>query len=164
MRNLKLFENLLAIIVLSSPITISAVAAASAGHDHDHAATPATLTLDAGKKWMTDTPLRQAMTNIRNAVSDAVPAIHADKYSASEYETLAKKIDSEIGYIVRNCQLKPAADAQLHLVLARILEGIAAMEGKTEDVTRQSGAVSVMRALKDYNIYFDHPGWIPVKH
>ena len=165
MLNIKLSAYLLTIVGLSlGVIAIPAIATAPAEHSHGHTGAPTALTLDAGKKWATDTPLRQAMTNVRNAVSESLPAIHSGKFSAAEYDALATKVNGEVNYMVGNCKLQPAADAQLHLVIARMLEGVAAMEGKTSDTKRQQGVVNVIGALNDYSIYFDHPGWLPVKH
>jgi len=151
-----------ALVLLACGFVAEPTVAASSAHDH--AAAPVKLQLDAGKKWTTDTPLRQAMTNIRNAVDESLPAIHAGKFSAAEYDALAAKVSGEVSYMVGNCKLQPAADAQLHLIIAHMLEGVAAMEGKQGDDGRQRGAVDVVGALNDYNMYFDHPGWVPVKH
>jgi hypothetical protein len=63
---------------------------------------------------------------------------------------------------VSQCKLKPDADAQLHLVVAELLQGADAMHGKTDKVTRQAGAVKVLGALETYAAYFDHPNWQPI--
>lgn len=60
--------------------------------------------------------------------------------------------------------LEPKADAQLHLIIADIGEGIEAMEGKAKKVKRQAGAIKVVGALEKYGSFFDHPGWQPIKH
>ena len=65
---------------------------------------------------------------------------------------------------VSTCKLEPKADAQLHLVIADILQGVEAMEGKAKKMKRQAGALKVAGALEKYNSYFDHPGWQPLKH
>ncbi|MBA3902627.1 MAG: hypothetical protein C0522_02975 [Rhodocyclaceae bacterium] len=141
-------------------------AAEKAGHkyEHDHGAAPAKLTLNDGKKWLTDEPLRQAMKNIRNAMDASLHDIHEGKLSSAKYSALAKKVNDEVGYMVSNCKLEPKADAQLHLVIADLLEGVEAMEGKAGKVRRQSGAAKVLGALEKYGSHFDHQGWQPVKH
>jgi hypothetical protein len=117
-------------------------------HDHDHAAGGATLVLNQGKKWPTDAPLRQGMENIRAALG-----------SGMKYRALANKVNAEVAGIVQNCKLEPEADAQLHLVIADILAGVEAMEGKVAGETRRAGAEKVAKALNAYGEHFDHAGW-----
>ena len=133
-------------------------------HEHDHGAAPARLELNNGKKWETDAPLRKGMESIRGSMDAALHDIHENKLSAAKYGELAKKVNGEVNGIVASCKLDPKADAQLHLVIADILEGVEAMEGKAKKVKRQAGAVKVIGALEKYGAYFDHPGWQPLKH
>lgn len=137
---------------------------AADAHKHDHGAAPAKLELNNGKKWETDAPLRKGMESIRAAMDGALHEIHENKLSAAKYGELAKKVNGEVNGIVANCKLDPKADAQLHLVIADILEGVEAMEGKAKKVKRQAGAVKVLSALDKYGTYFDHPGLQPIKH
>ena len=133
-------------------------------HKHDHGAAPAKPELNNGKKWETDAPLRQGMENIRKHMDASLHDIHEGKLSVAKYGELAKKVNGEVGGIVANCKLEPKADAQLHLVIADIGEGIEAMEGKAKKVKRQAGAIKVVGALEKYGSFFDHPGWQPIKH
>ena len=130
-----------------------------AAHDHGHAAGEAKLVLNQGKKWPTDAPLRQGMDTIRAAVAKNVHAIHANKATAKQYEALATKVTAEVAGIVQNCKLPPEADAQLHLVVAELLGGAEAMQGKDKDATPRAGAERVAKALNLYGQYFEHPGW-----
>ncbi len=61
--------------------------------------------------------------------------------------------------MVQNCKLDQKTDAMLHLVLADILSGVEAMQGKERQVARSDGARKVAAALENYGQYFDHPGW-----
>jgi hypothetical protein len=131
---------------------------------HQHAAGEATkLTLDHGKKWATDEPLRKGMTEIRNAVAADEEAIHAGKMSAARYDALAKKIDGQLADVVQNCKLPPEADAQLHLVLAEVIQGQEAIKGQNQKLDRRAGVAKVIDALDAYNKHFDHPGWRGLK-
>ena len=132
--------------------------AAGDAHPHD-AAGEAKLVLNQGKKWQTDAPLRQGMTNIRGAVAKDVKAIHAGKATPKQYEALAQKVTTEVAGIVQNCKLEPEADAQLHIVIAELMAGVEAMEGKAQGETRQAGAERVAKALNAYGEHFDHAGW-----
>lgn len=137
---------------------------AAAGHDHAHHGGAAKLTLDHGKKWAIDEPLRKAMRNIREAIAASLDGIHGGGFSDAEYGGLAKKINGEVEYLVSNCKLGPEADAQLHLIIADILAGVEAMEGKRKKSKRMDGAVKVIGALEKYPAYFDDPGWKPLNH
>ncbi len=119
-----------------------------AAHEHGHAADEAKLVLNQGKKWPTDAPLRQGMENIRAALGGGM-----------KYGALAKKVNAEVAGIVQNCKLEPEADAQLHIVIADILAGVEAMEGKVQGEARRAGAEKVARALDAYGEHFDHAGW-----
>lgn len=130
---------------------------------HQHAAGAVKLTLDNGKKWATDEPLRQGMDHIRTAMQASLHQIHNDKLSPAKYNDLANKVSTEVGGIVAQCKLEPKADAQLHLVVADLLEGVETMQGKTKTVKRQAGAVKVLAALGNYGNHFDHPNWQPIK-
>jgi hypothetical protein len=62
-------------------------------------------------------------------------------WAYNPYNALAAKLNTEVGGIVAQCKLEPKADEQLHLVIADVLSGAEAMQGKTKKVTRRSGAV-----------------------
>jgi hypothetical protein len=141
-----------------------ATGVAAAEHDaHKHGADAAKLTLDNGKKWATDEPLRKGMTNIRTDMETFLHEIHTGKLSAAKYNDLASQVSTEVGGIVAQCKLEPKADAQLHFVIADLLNGVETMQGKTNKATRQAGAVKVLAALEKYGTHFDHPNWQPIK-
>lgn len=133
--------------------------AARGAHEHGHQAGEAKLVLNQGKKWQTDAPLRQGMENIRAAFAADVEAIDTNKQSPQKFEALAAKVNGEVAGIVQNCKLEPEADAQLHLVIAELMGGAEAMEGKEKGVSRRAGAERVAKALNAYGKHFDHAGW-----
>lgn len=128
-------------------------------HEHAHGAHEAKLVLDHGRKWPTDEPLREGMSAIRNAVAKDVKAIHANEAKPEQYRALAKKVEAEVAGIVQNCRLEPEADAQLHIVIAELLAGAEAMQGKEEGVKPRAGAERVAKALNAYGEHFAHEGW-----
>ncbi len=156
--------KLLTTLGLALGLAASGVAAQSAGHAHEHGALPTRLELDAGKKWPTDATLRQAMEAIRANMQAALPGIHEHRFSAQQYGALASKLGAEVVAIVANCKLDPKADAQLHLVISELIEGIEAMEGKSRKAKREAGAIKVVAALDQYGRYFDHEGWQALEH
>lgn len=150
---------LLLAVALSSPL--AALAAADA-HDHGKSA-PHKLELNAGKKWGTDDALRQAMSSIHASVTQTLPAAHAGKASAADYETFGRDVTAQITYMVENCKLDPKADAQLHIIVADIMNGVEAAQGKHGEKKRATGVVKVAQAANAYGKHFDHAGWQAIK-
>lgn len=149
--------------VVALGLTAAAVAATEKPV-HEHGAQPVKLTLDNGKKWATDEPLRKGMAGIRSAMEASLHDVHEGKLPVAGYNALAEKVGAQVGGIVAECKLEPKADAQLHLVIAQILEGVEAMQGKQRQVKRQAGAVKVVAALEQYGKYFDDANAQPIKH
>lgn len=133
-----------------------------AAEPHAHAGAAAVqLKLDNGKKWQTDDALRRGMSEIRTAMADSLTPIHRKKFTPKQYEALAARVQTQIDYVVGNCKLPEAADAQLHLVLERIIDGVAEMKAPSG---RDQGAVKIVQALDLYGKYFNHAGWKPLTH
>lgn len=132
--------------------------------EHAHDAVHGKLMLNDGQKWITDAPLQLAMNRISKAVGTKLPAIHEDRLDNTDYVALGKTIDDNVAYMVNNCQLPADSDAMLHLVLAEMVQGSEAMQGKKHDMKARAGAVKVVMALRDYGKYFDHPNWQPPTH
>lgn len=147
-------------VVLSLGAAGPSFAATSPAHDGHAAGTPE-LSLNQGRKWATDNALRQGMAAIRETMAQNLNAMHGDSYAPAQYAALAASLEGQVDGITRNCRLPPDADAQLHIVLASILEGI---EGLKSDSARLQGTVKVLRSLVIYGTYFDHPGWQPIGH
>lgn len=152
------------------PLVLSALAAFAmmvagntlAADPHPHAAgEPAQLVLDHGRKWATDEPLRSGMTTIRNALAARHEAIHEGTLTPVEYGALGSTVEAQVAAIVAQCKLEPAAAANLHLIVAELVAGADAMQGKSS-ATPAAGAARVVRALDQYATYFDHPGWTPL--
>ena len=137
--------------------------AQTATHDHS-AATPHKLTLNQGRKWATDEPLRAGMGRIRGLVEPQMGAAHAGKLTPVQYRELATQIETEVGGIVANCKLEPKADAMLHLVIADLGAGTDAMAGKDAKTRPALGLVKVAQAVNQYGSHFDHPGFKPIRN
>ena len=62
--------------------------------------------------------------------------------------------------------LLSAADAQLHIVVADLMAGAEAAQGKHGEDKRAEGVVKVAQASNAYGKYFSHSGWkaIPLSH
>ena len=137
--------------------------AQTATHEHS-AAEPHKLTLNQGRKWPTDEPLRAGMDRIRGMVEPQLAAAHAGHLAPAQYGALASRVETEVGGIVVNCKLEPKADAMLHLVLADVVAGTDAMAGKNRQLRPELGLVKVAKAVNDYGSHFDHPGFKPIRN
>ena len=149
---------LLLALALSSPLAVLAADA----HDHGKSA-PHKLELNAGKKWGTDPALRQAMSGIQKSLAQTLPAAHSGKATAAEYDAFGKDVSAQVAYMVENCKLDPKADAQLHLIVADIMNGVEAAQGKQGEKQRATGVVKVAQAANAYGKHFDHSGWQAIK-
>lgn len=118
-------------------------------HDHDHGGdAPAQLSLNNGKKWPTDGPLRAGMGRIRDA---------AGREAQLAPTELARRIDGEIAALVQNCKLDKETDAMLHLVLADLIAGAEIL--RERPLARREAMARITRGLQGYGTYFEHPGW-----
>jgi hypothetical protein len=129
--------------------------AQESGHDHSahHAAEAQHLKLNNGKKWETDANLRLGMERIRDALAAG------SKMSARQYMELAQNVNDQISFMAQNCRLDKQTDAMLHLVLADLVAGADAISASGDEHSMHHGAEKISNALKDYETYFNHPGW-----
>lgn len=153
--------NLSVILATSLALGGAGISAAIAADDHHHHGSIAELQLNQGQKWQTDAPLRKGMDAIRTDLAARLSEIHDNTLTPAQYNALAASLNGHVEYMVKNCQLPPDADAQLHLVLAEVLQGAHTMHSGHD---RQEGAVRVVRALDAYGEHFAHPGWAPLAH
>lgn len=143
--------------VLMAALTALPVAAVE-DHSQHQAPGHTQLSLDHGHKWATDKPLRDGMTHIRATMAGNLEQIHQDNLTAEQYHALGAAIQQQVSSIIAQCKLDPQADAMLHIVLADLLAGADAMQGKGT-MTPASGAHKVVEAMNAYGEYFNHPGW-----
>jgi hypothetical protein len=149
-------------LALAALLAVSASQATAADAHHDHG-DPGDLKveLDQGKKWQTDAALRRGMAATRDELAALLPRIHKNTLPTSEYAALAQRLQGHIQYVFDNCELPPAADAQLHAVLAQMLYGVETMRSGE---TPREGAVRTIRSLEAYAAHFDHAGWQALRH
>lgn len=126
-------------------------------HDHGHGK----LRLNDGKKWETDENLRKAMTVIRGDMATVLGPVHEGKFTATQYEELAKKVEAQLLFIVASCELPPASDAQFHILLADYFGAVAKLK---EAKGQKEGVVTMLRGLRAYGKHFQHPGWKDIEH
>lgn len=151
-----------AALLLSATLAFPLAGMAATTHDHG-SADPQKLQLNAGKKWDTDAPLRQAMTAVHKSVTQILPSAHAGKATTVDYDAFGSAINQQVAYMVENCKLPPEADAQLHIIVADLMAGAEAAQGKQGENKRAAGVVQVAKASNAYGKYFNHAGWKAVK-
>ena len=123
-------------------------------HQHNEAA--AALTLNDGRRWETDLPLRTGMQRIRDAVDQAFVAHANRRLSPAEAKALSATVQENVNYLIANCKLPPKADATLHVLITELLSGSAKL---VENPAAGEGLERMVQALRHYSEYFDHPGW-----
>jgi hypothetical protein len=152
----------LLVTALAAALALGAAGPTFAADPHQHAAgEPARLSLDHGKKWATDEPLRQNMGEIRAGIAAKAAGIHNGTLTPDEYKALGTLVETRVANIVAQCKLEPAADANLHLIVAELVAGADAMQGKSK-TKPGAGAVQVVRAVNQYGRYFNDPGFKPL--
>ena len=145
-------------------LLINPAFAVGTAHDHHHVGQSVTLQLNAGTKWQTDAPLRRSMAEIRPSVAANLHAIHEDRLPAESYRMLARTIEEAVATIIAQCKLPPAADAQLHLIVAELMAGAQLMSSTADSGEARSGAIRVVEALNNYAAYFDDPDFRSLEH
>ena len=153
-------SSLVAVTVLFTlvlaPSALAQVGDLHAHHTSDAPGLELELKLDDGQRWATDESLRLGMTGIRDAFGSKLPGFRAGALTPEDYAELADIVETQLSFMFNNCDLPPAADAQLH----RLLASIAGVSAALRDEGRGGeGMRSLHRALDAYGRYFDHPGW-----
>ena len=141
--------------VLLCAMAVSPVLPAVAQDHAAHHATPPAAAAVHGQRWASDAALRKGMAEIRAAVG-ALQHYQHGHIGPEQAATLATRVEAQVAYLVANCTLEPQADTALHAIIARLLQGTAALKADPTDL----GAVATLRqALQDYPRQFDDPGW-----
>jgi hypothetical protein len=137
------------------PAVVAALPAAAVSHGHAHGAS-ARSSLDAGRKWATDEPLRRQMSELRDALAYA----QKGPLPAAEYRGLGDVMEFRIARIVDECKLSPEADANLHVIVGEL---VGAADALREEGGQPHAAIHrATLALNAYGRHFEHPGWKPL--
>ena len=130
-------------------------------HDSHHNAQQEMLKLNQGIKWPIDASLHTGMSKIKNAVETNISPIHTKQFTSPQYQALASEIKIHLGYLFENCKLPAEADAQLHTLLFKVMQGSEQMHKGDE---QRGGAIKIIKALQQYPQYFDDNNWQVLKH
>jgi len=159
-----MFKHTWTILSACTALVLGAASPVTGNAQENHAHTHSTagvnqLQLNAGNRWTTDAPLRSGMAAIRKAFEADHPAIHAGKQTPAQYDALAARIEKELQSIITNCKLPPDADANLHYIVADLMQGVGLMRDADTAGSRHEGASLVHGALDAYPRFFDDPTW-----
>lgn len=160
-----LLKKTLIIFALLILCTLQAQAEVHHDHHQDNASEKdITLQLDHGKPWATDASLRQGMERIRKAVSidrpSSVDGALNGGLNKVEAMALSAEIDDSLAFMFEHCRLAPEADANLHVLLERLMH---ASNSLKEHPSSADGMSEVLRVLEIYPRYFAHPEWMPIE-
>jgi hypothetical protein len=114
-----------------------------------------------GPRWGTDPALRTGMSVIREALVAKLPGIRAGTLQPGEYRALGATIAARVRTILAECTLAPAADADLHPIVAALIVAADAMQGP-QATAAAAGARDAVSAVNRYGQVFDDPGWLPL--
>ncbi len=150
---------------LGLALSLSLVAMPSMAEEHDHHdVSGLELQLNAGQKWETDAPLRQAMGEIGQTLNTSLDDIHNNQLDAAGYKAIAEEVNQQVAYMIENCQLEPQADAQLHIIIARLVGSAQRMQSQSDVQEKRNGAVELVGALDNYATYFSDAEFVKPVH
>jgi len=145
---------LLAVALLPAQAAAATSPAATAHDAHQHAAAAAVPERAVpAKRWATDAPLREGMGRIRKSVH-ALAARKPSPPSPKQATALAGDIERDVNFLIANCKLEPAADAALHGIIGKLLQGAHAVKADPAD---PAAIVTLRAALAEYARTFDDP-------
>ncbi len=126
-----------------------ATPATHANESHAHDTEP--VAPPEGTLWPTDEALRAGMSRIEAALDSTTAA--ARPLARERADALARSVEENVTYIVRNCKLPPEPDAALHVLIGRLMTAAQqlASDASSEDALEQIAAV-----VRDYHGTFDH--------
>ena len=149
------FSNLVVATILAGAAVTAAAQNAEPEHAHHHESA-GELAMDGDQPWQTDEPLRRGMSEIRVAIGMLTPAYEARQLSVAQSRQLTEAVRLSVTNMISQCQLAPDADANLHVILGRILEAADVLD--TAPLSAD-GLPAIQGALQDYGHYFSHAGW-----
>lgn len=121
-------------------------------HQHDTDGSTAQLTLNNGKKWATDEPLRLGMARIKMLVDPAGAVTPEQGLDPEQAKRIAEGVNGQVAYLIANCRLEPKADAILHVLIADMLQGAEAL---SQPAPKGRGLLLIQRGLQRYPDYFE---------
>jgi hypothetical protein len=117
------------------------------------------IQLNQGKLWTTDASLRQGMERVREAAFLAEKSSVNGTLEEAQAAALAASTDSALAFMFEHCKLESEADANLHILLERLMHATAMLK---KDTHTTEGLAQILDVLESYPLYFNHPEWSTV--
>jgi len=158
-RRRSIIVGLIIIVLIAAGYALRSHFQHSHGHEHAHDHEASVLSLNDGQRWETDKSLRLGMQRTRDAVALQLPVGSPPALPPAQAKALADTVQKNVTYLIQNCRLAPAADANLHVIINDLMAGAALL---TIDGPSGEGLVRLRHALEAYPRYFNHPNWSPL--
>lgn len=149
------------VFVLTGLMSIPPATASEHKHGNHHKTQQEMLQLDQGKKWPIDASLHTGMSRIKTSMEANISPIHTKDFTVEQYAALSNEIKIHLVYLFENCKLPAKADAQLHTLLFKVMQGSEQMQSPENP---RAGAIEIIKALQQYPQYFDDKNWQALKH
>lgn len=149
MKNYLLLFALLLLIGISTSYPLTA-----SEHDEHRRDNHSSMILDQENKWPIDDSLHKGMVEIHALMVASIADIHQSKFTTKKYKSLVDTLQTQINNIFENCTLPSGADAQLHILLSKMIKGVTKINSNNEQL---QGAIQVIQGLQDYSSYFNDP-------
>lgn len=107
------------------------------------------ITLNDGNKWQANAATNEGVLKMKNSIK-----IH-ETNSLQEYYQLAKQLDSDKNFVIKNCTMKGASHENLHVWLLPLMAKIEALS-KTKSIEVASKLKqSIAENINEYANYFE---------
>ncbi|MGE5476017.1 MAG: hypothetical protein ACM3Q1_05135 [Bacteroidales bacterium] len=134
------------LILLAGILAVPAATASAGAAPVAEAAQPA--------KLPTDGEVRHAMSEVRQRLAEALPALRGGTLDAGGRARLADAIGDQLQKVSANTRLPDDVRARLAQVVASLRTATASVRTQGAD-----GLAPMLAALDSYGRTFDHPGW-----
>jgi len=149
------------VLVLTGLMSIPSAMASEHKHGNHHKVLQEMMQLNNGAKWPIDGSLHKGMSSIKNSMETNISPIHTKKFTVEQYAALSNEIKIHLVYLFENCKLPAKADAQLHTLLFKVMQGSEQMH---KGDNQRGGAIEIIKALQQYPQFFDDKNWQALKH
>lgn len=113
------------------------------------------------QRFATDAAVRDGMAAVRQLLAAQERAIANDQLSAADYVALARAIEDGPmkSHLVRRSLPKAAAVAFNGSIWQDLSYCVGLMRDGRSVAVQRTGALGVQQVLRNYPLYFEHPGW-----
>ncbi len=119
---------------------------ASCSHNsHSHKQSSPELTLNHGKKWQSD-------KHTMNSVNSMEKTISIKKNT--NYISLKKNLDVELGVLIRGCTMEGKNHDALHIFLAKLIPLVELLKSDNMEKAK-SAKKKIKKLLESYSDYFE---------